>query len=201
MGKLIAVVGNSGVGKTTLTRALVQAGGFVCALEQHDERPFHAAMAHDRHRYGLANQIDFLLHRAEQERWLRDQAGIGIQDGGLDLDYQLFSRRFAGQGYLSGDEHALCARLYTQLRACLPPPDLIIHLSAPLEVIARRYSQRRREVEIASLADLASLDSLLHEWLATVDAGRLLTLDASEDNFCAPAQVAALLAEIATRLA
>lgn len=201
MGKLIAVVGNSGVGKTTLTRALVQAGGFVCALEQHDERPFHAAMAHDRTRYGLANQIDFLLYRAEQERWLRNQPGIGIQDGGLDLDYQLFSRRFAEQGYMTGDEHALCARLYTQLRACLPPPDLIIHLAAPLQVIALRYSQRRRNLEIATLADLSALDSLLHEWLATVDPGRLLTIDAGGDDFCTPARLAALLAEVTARLA
>ena len=68
MGKLIAVVGNSGVGKTTLVRALCQRGSFVAGLEQHPERPFQHLFSQNNQRWGLANQVDYLLYRAEQEQ-------------------------------------------------------------------------------------------------------------------------------------
>ena len=70
MGKIIVVIGNSGVGKTTLCAALSAAGPFAVGLEQHAERPFQALMAADPPRYALANQVDYLLRRAEQERCL-----------------------------------------------------------------------------------------------------------------------------------
>jgi deoxyadenosine/deoxycytidine kinase len=70
MGKLVTIVGPSGVGKTALVRALAKKHDFATALEQHDERPFQALFKQDA-RYGLANQIDYFLLRAEQERTLR----------------------------------------------------------------------------------------------------------------------------------
>ena len=70
MGKLITIIGPSGVGKTALVRALARAHDFATALEQHDKRPFQALFKQDP-RYGLANQIDYFLLRAEQERTLR----------------------------------------------------------------------------------------------------------------------------------
>ena len=75
MGKLITVIGPSGVGKTALVRALTRAGNFETALEQHEERPFQTLFKLDA-RYGLANQIDYFLLRAEQERTLRARSRI-----------------------------------------------------------------------------------------------------------------------------
>ena len=64
MGKLIAIIGPSGVGKTALVRALTRQGNFVTALEQHKERLLQALFKGNP-RYGLANQIDYFLLRAE----------------------------------------------------------------------------------------------------------------------------------------
>ena len=130
MSKLIAIVGTTGVGKTSLARALASAANLELRLEQHAERPFQILFKTDK-RYGLANQIDYLLLRAEQERELRTSGHTGLVDGGLDQDFHGFTRLFHARGYLSAAEFDLCRRFYTFARATLPLPDLIIHLRAP----------------------------------------------------------------------
>lgn len=194
MGTLIAVVGNTAVGKTTLVRHLSAATAFFTGLEQHGERPFQQAFAAELTRYGLANQIDYLLLRAEQERAIRIQPGIGLVDGGLDEDFQVFARHFWAKGYLSAAEFALCERFYILARQLLPPPDLFIYLTAPLAVIEQRFRRRSRSLEIAQLADLAALDDLVRSWMASEQTTPIITVDASGDNYCAPEAIANLLA-------
>lgn len=184
MGRLIAVVGNSGVGKTTLVQALARAGSFVTGLEQHEERPFQHPFANNLQRYALPNQIDYLLYRAEQERMLRQQAETALIDGGLELDFYGFTQQFHHKGYLTDAEFALCERLYRTLRAALPPPDLFIYLTAPLEVVVRRYEMRGRPLEIARVEDLAQLAKLVEDWLMGETAVPVLRVDASEDDYC-----------------
>lgn len=200
MGKLIIVVGNTGVGKTTLTRQLCQQGGFVGGLEQQAERPFQQRFAEDLTQYALPKQVDYLLLRAEQEQVIRRQAEIGIQDGGLETDFWLFTQRFYQKGYLDEAGYQLCARLYTFFRQQLPPPELIIHLMAPLDVIAARYAQRNRPLEIAQLDDLVALDALLTQWLYQVRNIPILTVDAAQEEPTYTRALAWLLPEIRGQL-
>lgn len=203
---LITVVGNSGTGKTTLVKALAAAGDFALGLEQIEERPFQLRFSaeieegmkagRDRPRSALANQVDFLLLRAEQERSLRANPRPGLVDGGLDLDYHLFTRRFHQMGYLDNAEFALCARLYDFLRTSLGPPDLVVYLSAPVAVTHQRRVQRGRPVDIAKLADLAPMQTLLDAWIATVTDCPVLTIDATDTAFTQPNAIARLLAEM-----
>lgn len=182
MSKLVAIVGNTSVGKTTLTQQLNTVASFKIGLEYHAERPFQQLFAHDRQRYALANQIDYLLLRAEQESAMRHGSQIGLLDGGLDEDFFVFTRHFSRKGYLQQTEYELCERLYRFIRASLPPPDLIIYLTAPLNVLARRYAQRGRPLEIAALSDLADLQLLVEEWLHNVVATPVITVDVGEHD-------------------
>ena len=195
MGQIILIAGNSGVGKTTLCAALAAAHPFATGLEQHAERPFQALMAADPPRYALANQVDYLLLRAEQERALRVGPRPGLIDGGLDLDFHAFTRLFHARGYLSNAEFALCARLHDSLRALLGPPDLILRLTAPLAVVEARYAARGRPLEIAQRADLALMEGYISEWLATCHNTPIIPIDATADDFCSPAALARLLSQ------
>ena len=196
MGNIIVIAGNTGVGKTTLAAALCRLRPFAVGLEQHAERPFQALMAADPRRYALANQIDFLLLRAEQERALRAGPAVGLIDGGLDLDFHGFTRLFHHKSYLTDTEFDLLKRLYHTLRALLGPPDLVLHLIAPLSVVEARYARRGRTLEIAQRDDLSMLDELVRAWVRSAKDTPVIRIDASADNFCDPQYLTAHLAQI-----
>ncbi len=180
MRKLISVVGASGVGKTTFVNALAKTGLFATAFEQHAERPFQSLFKQDQ-KYALANQMDYLLLRAEQEKQLRAGDQTGLMDGGLDLDFHGFTRLFHRRGLLANPEFDLCLRLYSLCRALLPPPDLVVRLNADEETVTSRLSARER-INIANAEDTTLFDSLLDEWLASLPSNRVFELNVSDET-------------------
>ena len=189
MGKLIAIVGASGVGKTALVSALAKARAersgseveaFETAYEQHAERPFQNLFKNDAH-YALANQIDYFLLRAEQEKKLRASPRIGLIDGGLDLDFYGFTCLFRKRGLLTDPEFDLCRRFYEFIRENLPQPELIIRLRADEKTVANRLSMRDR-INIASAEDNSLFNLFLDQWLASLPADQLLELDVSNET-------------------
>jgi deoxyadenosine/deoxycytidine kinase len=195
MAKIISIIGVSGVGKTSLVRALAARGKFTLGLESHAERPFQALFKRDP-RHALANQFDFLLFRAEQERGLRLDPRPALTDGGLDLDFHGFTRLFHTRGWLSDPEFDLLRGFYLHTRELLPPPDLIIHLSASDEAIRTRLAARER-INIASAADASLLASFLDEWLETVPRERILRLDVTDEPSDFSGCIPLILARIA----
>ena len=187
MGKLIAIIGNCGSGKTTLARLLCRQLGYYQLLEQHAERPFQAAFMHDR-RQALPNQVDYLLLRAGQERSIRQAAGVGVVDGGLDQDFYVFTRLFHAKGYLDEAGFDLCRRLYQLMRQLLAPPDLVVKLNAPLEALQQRRARRSRPLDIVTDEDLPRIDGLLADWLqADPPPAPLIEVDASSGDLFASA--------------
>lgn len=182
MGKLISVVGNTGVGKTTFVLHLCQAAKFTVWLEQNDERPFQERFSQEKQKYALTNQIDFLVFRAEQEIRIRKGVITGVQDGGLGQDFYIFTRLFYRKSYLTEDEYTLCDRTYRVIRQMLPPPDLIIWMRAPLEVIAERFNQRNRSLSIAQIEDMEIIEDLLKDWLEMKIKSPLLKIETEAED-------------------
>ena len=180
MSKLISIVGASGVGKTALAQALAKTNNFQTAYEQHAERPFQALFKQDK-RFALANQMDYLLLRAEQEKELRAGMLMGLTDGGLDLDFHGFTRLFLSRNLLSQPEFDLCRRLYTHIRETLPQPELIVRLHADVKTVNSRMVSRQR-INIASAEDTALFNSLLDEWLRDIPSKQKLELDVSNET-------------------
>lgn len=175
MGKLIALIGNTGVGKTSVACALANTGEFKLGLEDHYNRPFQTLFKSDS-RFALANQIDYLLLRAEQERTLRQNPLPGLLDGGLDQDFHGFTQLFYTRRKLSEPEYKICCRLYTFIRSQLPPPDLVIHLTASRAAIQQRLADRKR-INIADPDDFDLLDSYLRNWSSSLPRQQVLYFD------------------------
>lgn len=197
MSKIIAIVGASGVGKTALVSALAKAHDFETAYEQHTERPFQGLFKSDA-RYALANQIDYFLLRAKQEKKLRASPLIGLTDGGLDLDFYGFTRLFHKRGLITDPEFDLCQRLHEFIRQSLPRPELIVRLRADETTVSNRLATRDR-LNIASSEDTALFDSFLNQWLDSIPSDQKLELDVSIETLGYENSVKAIL-EIVSKM-
>jgi deoxyadenosine/deoxycytidine kinase len=170
------------VGKTTFVRKISGKAGLIQCVEEHDSRPFQALFAQNKLEHGFANQIDYLLFRTEQELRARKEAGISLQDGGLEEDFFVFTKLFFKKGYLSKEEFALCKRLYEMARSTLPPPDLMIYMVAPMETIIERRKSRQRSLDIVGPEDLLLIEGLISEFLVEHRPQNLLEFDASKET-------------------
>lgn len=167
----IAVAGNIGVGKSSLTGLIAQHLGWQPFYEAVEENPYLADFYSDMKQWSFHSQVYFLSRRLQHHRQLVDHPSHVIQDRSIYEDAEIFAQNLYEQGRLSERDYRTYRQLYEGIMGFLPPPDLLIYLQAPVGVLAERIGQRgrdyEREISIKYLTDLNKLyDAWIHQWHA-----------------------------------
>jgi deoxyadenosine/deoxycytidine kinase len=183
MGKIIAVVGNLGAGKTTLTKLICDKGSYIPYSERPEERPFHTEYGKDQQRWALTNQIDFFLFRCEQEANARQSNEIAVFDGGFDQDFHVYTRHILNRGYLNQDEFNVCKRFYHLTRKFLPPPDLLIRIIVDIPTLLQRRALRGRKTDnhLFGMQELIGFELLIDKWFEHEMSSTVLQFSFEQD--------------------
>ena len=186
MKKFIAVAGNIGAGKSTLVGLLSRRLGWEPFYEAVAENPYLADFYADMRQWSFHSQVFFLANRLRSHRQLVDHPTSVVQDRSVYEDAQVFACNLYHQGHLSERDWQTYRALYEALTMFLPPPDLVIYLRAPAEVLQRRIAQRGRDFERTISADyLRQLNDLYEAWIRDFTLCPVLTVPAGTLDFVA----------------
>lgn len=179
--KYVAVEGPIGVGKTTLARRLAQTLQYPLMLEPVTENPFLDRFYEEGHQHALPTQLFFLLHRARQ---LADMPKDDLLDRTLVADFLIEKDALFAELTLDEAEFELYQQIHKSLNLNPPPPDLVIYLQAPVEVLQERVYGRgiafEQHIDTQYLRELA--ESYTH-FFHYYDAAPLLIVNASQIDF------------------
>jgi len=185
MGKrFIAVAGNIGVGKSTLSRMLSE---YLCwhpFYEAVDDNPYLADFYQDMRTWSFHSQIFFLSRRLRHHRQIVDYPSTVIQDRTVYEDAEIFARNLHEQNLMSKRDYASYREMYEAIKAFLPPPDLIIYLQASVSTLGERIRLRGRDYEQKiDPAYLEQLNTLYEEWIEGFSLCPVLTVPSDELDF------------------
>ena len=162
----VAVAGNIGAGKSTLTGMLSEALGWEPFYEANAENPYLADFYSDMQRWSFHSQVFFLGKRLEHHHQLLQHPGSVIQDRTVYEDAEIFACNLYEQGNMSERDYDAYRRLYQAISAFLPPPDLIVYLQGSVETLVSHINLRGREFEQNISADyLERLNRLYDRWI------------------------------------
>ncbi|MBT3240110.1 MAG: deoxynucleoside kinase [Chloroflexi bacterium] len=179
----IAVEGVIGVGKTTLARLLMDRFEAEVQLEVFEENPFLADFYSDRNRYAFQTQIFFLLSRYHQQR--RSVNDMIESEKNLITDYTFAKDSLFAQINLEGDELEMYFKVHEALGEKVRLPDLIIYLTADIDVVMQRIATRDRSYERnMETAYIESLTKTYNDHYQFHYQGPpVLTIDTTDLNF------------------
>lgn len=180
----VAIAGNIGVGKSTLTCILAENLGWKPFYEAVDENPYLADFYADMRRWSFHSQVFFLSRRLQHHRQLVDHPGSVVQDRSVYEDAEIFARNLYDQGQMSPRDYGAYHDLYEGIRAFLPPPDLLVYLKGSVETLLTRIRLRGRDFERDISPDyLDRLNILYDQWIERWDSCPVLVVPADDMDF------------------
>ncbi|PKO20935.1 MAG: deoxynucleoside kinase [Chloroflexi bacterium HGW-Chloroflexi-1] len=180
----IAIAGNIGVGKSTLTGLLSQRLGWEPFYEAVADNPYLADFYQDMPRYAFHSQIFFLSRRLRHHRRLLDFPGSVVQDRSVYEDAEIFARALYEQGHIVPRDYHTYRELYEVLAQFLPPPDLVVYLRASVPTLLQRIAQRGRSFEQGISPEyLEQLNRLYTAWMHDFSSCPVLTVPTDNLDF------------------
>ena len=180
----IAVAGNMGVGKSTLTNLLVNTFDGTPFYEAVDDNPYLTDFYQDMRQWSFHSQIFFLTSRLRSHREILGHPRTVIQDRSIYEDAEIFARNLYQRGNMSDRDFNVYRSLYQEFTQFLPAPDLIIYLKASVPTLIERILRRGRDFEQdVSPLYLQQLNELYDAWIEDFTLCPVLTVDADRLDF------------------
>ncbi|MBQ9434530.1 MAG: deoxynucleoside kinase [Bacteroidales bacterium] len=185
----IAVAGNIGSGKTTLTGMLAKHFGWEPMFESVVNNPYLASFYEDMQRWSFNLQVYFLNSRFRQVIEIRQKKKDIIQDRTIYEDAYIFAPNLHAMGYMPTRDFENYASLFELMAQFLQAPDLLIYLRADTSTLVSQIQKRGREYENSIRIDyLQNLNERYEEWISNYKAGKLLIIDVNTLKFAERAE-------------
>jgi len=185
----IAVAGNIGSGKTTLTTLLSKHYNWVAHFEDADENPYLNDFYEDMQRWSFNLQVYFLNTRFNQVLKIRQGKKTVIQDRTIYEDAFIFAPNLHAMGLMTTRDFDNYFSLFKLMDTLVKAPDLLIYLRASVPTLVNQIQKRGREYENAIRLDyLKRLNERYEAWISTYESGKLLIIDVDENKFSEKAE-------------
>jgi deoxyadenosine/deoxycytidine kinase len=180
----IAIAGNIGSGKTTLTKLLAKEFHWEPAFEKTDNNPYLTSFYEDMHRWSFNLQIYFLNIRLKQIIEIQGKRKTVVQDRTIFEDAYIFAPNLHDMGLMATRDYENYLSLFNMVISFVKPPDLLIYIKASTPTLVSQIQKRGRRYESAIRLDyLNNLNARYNEWASTYQAGKILVVDTDSIDF------------------
>jgi deoxyadenosine/deoxycytidine kinase len=180
----IAIAGNIGAGKTTLTRLLAKHYGWEAHYEDADNNPYLDDFYHDMLRWSFNLQVYFLNSRFTQVLDFRDSGKTVIQDRTIYEDAEIFAPNLHEMGLMSSRDFSNYHKLFYLMSRLIKAPTLMIYLRATVPTLVNNIQKRGRDYENSIRLDyLGQLNQRYEAWASHYTLGKMLIVNVDNLNF------------------
>ncbi len=180
----LAVAGNIGAGKSSLTRLLAERLQWKPVFESVEDNPYLPDFYKDMKRWSFHLQMYFLANRFKHHRAIVESGESVIQDRSIYEDAEIFARNLHEMGNMDQRDYTTYVSLFHVMMEFLKPPDLLIYLRASVETLLRQIERRGRSFEKSIPREyLERLQTHYENWIKSYTRGPLLVLPSDSLDF------------------